>query len=255
MISLPYWAIVTPAQVFEAALESFGRKEFAAAADDLHGGAVLVCRSVTQTIQAALNRKLIVHPTHQYFADDEWCDDPKYYGRDDYVKRSAFASQWPIVEITGIDGTDANTLEVEILGQSGDQFLVSDEIFEERIERIEYFAGYRRADQTVSGADTTGAVLDCGSGSGETTCDDLAYHSGLESLTVLPPLLPDDIARVALRLAIFEMRVELRGLPGFDRTTKNIQGVTLEVERPDKEFVNRELQRITPFHRKPPSAR
>lgn len=254
MVTLPFWSIVTPAQVFEAALESFGRKAFAAASDDLYPGAVQVCRAVTNTVEAALNRKLIVRPYVEWFDDRAWCYDTRYYRRsDDYAKRIARSDGYPIVEVTSANGSTDDLSEIEIIAP--DRFLVSDEVFEEPIESMGYFAGYRRSDQTVTGADTDGALFDCGSGSGDTPCQDLAGEEGLEGLTVLPPLLPDDIARVALRLAIFEMRVELRGLPGFDRTVKNIEGVSIEVERPDRDFVERELAKIKGTHRNPPSAR
>lgn len=256
MVSLPYWLLITPAMIAEAALKSFGRKQFAQASDDLYPAAAVVCRSVTATIHEALNCKLIVHPYAQHFLEEDWCNDPRFYRRtDEYISRVADARAWPIVQGIDVDGSALQIANVLSIAPANDRFLVSDQYFEERPEVISYFAGYRRADQTVAGADTSGAVLDCGSGSGDTACLDLSEEAGLEGLTELPPLLPEDITRVALRLAIFELRVELRGLPGFDRTIKTIEGVSIEVERPDRDFEERELRKIKPVHRRPPSMR
>lgn len=173
----------------------------------------------TRQIEQYLERKLIVRERLDLgrnvdleFDYDVSTDTISYY--------SYYTGDWPVLEPISVTPDDY-TLQVH---PDGRRFFTDIDSFDERIRRVRYFAGYRRRDQDLSS---------------------LQSEDGLSDLSTEPPLLPDDIRNVALRITIHRLQaMQGQGL-GLGQRDLNVgAGQIVTAAEVDSGFVQRELQSL-----------
>lgn len=189
-ITLPYTALVTVSEVHGAAM---GAVDVDLAAEEVRS----VIRGVTEAVEAYLGRTLIVRAHTDRYADIAWrIDESLDQSVAAYV--SAWATAWPIVEV---DSVTPSTATAPTVHGDGRRFVstVSDAVYP--IRTIVYMAGYRRADQVLSG--------------GTAPTVNLQDQTGLSGLSTLPDLLPYDIREASLRLTLHRLTLRQHGLHGM----------------------------------------
>ena len=166
---------------------------------------------VTRRIESYLDRELIVRKHTQAVTRWEWV--ANQYEANDVVDRTmlTFADHWPVLEAvtTGLEvGPKADRLKIDTDDAEAGTYT--------------YFAGYKRADQTLSG---------------------LQDESDLSNLSVTPDDLPTDIRRVAVRLTLHELGVIDEQLLGKRRIEAS-GPVSVTVDAEDPGFERRELRKL-----------
>lgn len=158
-----------------------------------------LCQAVTDEIEQHLDRELIVRAVTMRTPVDRWRTSPREAGGFEI-----YAPAWPVVE--------ASTAGVTLgKARPGGQLLYA----ESREREIAGFAGFRRADQVLSGA-----------GQGQTN---LQSEDGLGDLSTLPPLIPGLIRQVAIDLVLMDYQADATGAAYGRRTIRLPQG-GVEVE-------------------------
>ncbi len=267
-----YTALVTPAEVKTAMMGSM-ETGMAAQVDllsgDLYDGVLEIIEDATGTVERFLDRELIIrqqtllfhsgrgghhhhgHHHHHGRAFSDWLQREGYENADSDLLIVAWARQWPGVEVISVDTAALKAPDMQLVSASGsadverlafdpDSTLITERPFEVRL-----FAGYRRADEGVGTP-----------GSGDSWTLDLLLEAGapnrgsqfdLSALTVSTsdiPLLPRDIRRAALRIAIFDIRQQMLGLLGLESSVKQVDRMTVDLQKTREAFVEDELAQI-----------
>lgn len=217
---LPYTAIVTPAEVQRAALKSDRWADDVANPDgDLYDACVDVCVDVTAQIEAYLDRTLIVRRVESPIDEGAgWEYRPRLYPTGGAYVR--YLRQWPLVEV----------IDTDLVSGVRDDAVASS-----APRAFEYFAGYRRNDQVLTVPDPNPLELVA-----------LPTDEGedLEGLTELPGVLPGDVRRVAIRLAIAELRREVGGLVGVASRTRRVDNQVVQHQREEAGFEEAQLAKL-----------
>lgn len=257
-----YTALVTAPEVKRAAFGTLGKSvndEITALTGDLYDGVLEVIEDATGIVERFLDRELIIrqqtllfhsgrgyhHHRHGYLRHGIFVD---FVQREGYENANAallfvaWARQWPGIQVVSVD-TDAlkapdmqlvsasGSIDVERLAYDPDSTLITEQPFE-----VVMFGGYRRADEGVGPP-----------GSGDSWTLDLLLETGLSGLTVDTadiPLLPRDIRRAALRIAIFDIRQQMLGLLGLESSVKQVDRMTVDLQKTREAFIEDELAQI-----------
>lgn len=216
-MALDYTALVTVDQVRKAMLGSGGKlaDQLADDTSEEYEACEAVILDVTDDIERYLHRKLIVRHHTFVYRDTDWKARLGYRNADGHTLFSAWARQWPVVEVVDVDTDASFAVDVtiqdssnggQLLSYGPESLLITDPPYQ-----LRGFAGFRRQDHV----DLATLLADEGA-------DDLA------TLTVLPPLLPGKIRRTALRLVISELRQQVEGVVGVASRSKRIDNMTVE---------------------------
>jgi hypothetical protein len=190
-MAINYYDLITTEELERDSLESLSNLDLQTNVEEFEA----IVGDVTDTIDSYLDRGLIVKPYTKRYKYEDWKWD---YSQDRFY---AWAHEWPVVQITSTTSS----------------FTLSDDkrrLFSESpvyAEDISYFAGYRRADQSLS---------------------DLQAVDGLSALTTLPALLPRDIRRAAIKLAVFEIQIMITGMTTRMDRTQRIAGGNIDLRAP-----------------------
>ena len=267
-----YTALVTAPEVKRAAFGTLGKSindEIDAASGDLYDGVLDLIEDATGIVERFLDRELIIRQQTLLYHSGRGYHHQRHghHGHNgsfvDFVQREgyenanqallfvAWSRQWPGIEIVSVD-TDAlkapdmqlvsasGSADVERLAYDPDSTLITERPFE-----VVMFAGYRRADEGVGTP-----------GSGDSWTLDLLLETGppnrgsqfdLSALGVDTediPLLPRDIRRAALRIAIFDIRQQMLGLLGLESSVKQVDRMTVDLQKTREEFIEDELAQI-----------
>jgi len=267
-----YTALVTAAEVKRAAFRTLGdliNTQIDAASGDLYDGVLEMIEDATGVVERFLDRELIIrrqlllfHSGHLSLWENrivtDWPTRQGYENADEDLLKVAWARQWPGVEVISVDTDVLKAPDMQLVSASGshdverlafdpDSALITENPFE-----VNLFAGYRRADQGIGTP-----------GSGDTWTIDLLLEAGppaefdLSALTVATtdiPLLPRDIRRAALRIAIFDIRQQMLGLLGLESSVKTVDRTVVDLQKTRQEFVEDELAQIF-SHRYIPTGR
>lgn len=225
-MALSYKALVTLAE-FRANIFNAD----ATAADTSHNDAIDdVIENVTERIEAYLRRRLIVRRHRDYYESLNWFIDRSQNQESDTVK-SVYLQQWPVVQVIDILPSDVTNPSIH---NDGRRVYTTDTNLSEAyngIEEVEYYAGYKRADQT----DLSTIQAD----NGATDLSELT--AGGYALLVE---LPWDIRQVANRLCLYEIANIASGTIGIGPTVQEVATATLNMQGPREDFVDRELMKI-----------
>lgn len=262
-MSLPYTALVTPDDVRRRSLDSLGPKilkDLSTRSGEIYETVEEICSDVTNEIEGYLNRQLIVRRHVLRFPCGSWTTRQGYEvtvaaGVQEFL-RVARARAWPVNQILGVDDATDLVDDLLILESRDDvteidynkpslfRWLAYDPTLLTFLDdpfRVDTFSGYRRVDQTI----------EAGSGSGSGEDDDaitiLTESAGLAGLAVQPPLLPGAIRRVALNLAITDVREQHKGLIGVDRTTTSNERLVVQSERKVADWREKQLHKLYRF--------
>lgn len=168
---------------------------------------------------AGLGRNLIVREYTHYFRYHDWDYDE---ARCMYFVR---APQWPVVEIETSGFTAGDSMH----SWQGESNLI---LYTSRFSGvINYFAGYKRAEQTL------GNLTDGGAGEGSLT------------LTTLPPDLPYDIRSKAINAVLKELAERRQG-PGQRSRTLNPAIQTTTIQEVIHDYIRRVCRLDINHHRK-----
>lgn len=260
-----YTALVTASEVKKAAFKTLGNEindEIDAASGDLYDGVLDLIEDASHTVEHFLDRELIIrrqtllfhtgrghrHGDHHHGSFSDFVQREGYENATQALLFVAWARQWPGIEVISVD-TDvlkapdmqlvsaSGSADVERLAYDPDSTLITEAPFE-----VNLFAGYRRADQGIGTP-----------GSGDSWTIDLLLETGpparfdLSTLTVATtdiPLLPRDIRRAALRITIFDIRQQMLGLIGLESSVKQVDRMTVDLQKTREEFVEDELTQI-----------
>ena len=253
-----YTALVTAQEVKKAAFLTLGddiNDEIDALAGDLYDGVLAIIEDATGIVERFLDRELIIREQTLKFHSGRGHHHGGHHGAQvDFIQREgyenanqallfvAWSRQWPGIEVVSVD-TDAlkapdmqlvsasGSSDVERLAYDPDSVLITERPFE-----VALFAGYRRADEGVGTP-----------GSGDSWTVDLLLETGLSTLTVSTmdiPLLPRDIRRAALRIAIFDVRQQMLGLLGLESSVKQVDRMTVDLQKTRESFIDDELAQI-----------
>ena len=239
--TLDHTALITVEAVRLRAFGSFGPALSTGLLEtrDVYAATVDVIHDLTDRIEARLSRALIVRRHAFAFRACDWRHtEATVRGEENVVW--AYAPAWPVVQVASVDGsTDADVLAALSFDEGGPYpgalLADLDALADLGIDlpfSAEVFAGYRRRDQELA---------DLPTGSGE----------ALEGLTEEPPVLPDQIHRVAVRLALAEIRESAAGMLGVGASSTRIEDNTVDYERHDTRFEERELATLTPYRKMP----
>ena len=174
--------------------------------DEEQTAVVGVISSVSASVESYLNRTLIATAHTQEVYLEQWQEERI----DDTY--SAWAEQWPVTEVqtTGYEGESR-----KIYGDADDV-------------RIDYIAGFRREDQTLSDV-----------------------QQEVPAATVEPEPLPRDIADVTIRLVLYYVGETADATLGIGQKEQSIgTGNALTVRGRDPAFVAREMGRLDTYKRR-----
>lgn len=175
---------------------------------------------VTQIIEDYLDRDLIVRKHTLLHEDIDYRYDTAV-STDATSNYSFYTNQWPVVEVESVTPSGF-TLEIH---PDGRRLYTDFDGDTQPIRQVEYFAGYRRADQSLS---------------------DL--QNDLPDLGTEPEKLPRTIRQVATRLTVHFLKEMESNVLG-SRTVQTTGPVTVTVEGADTSFVTRELRRLNRYRR------
>ncbi|MFB3131936.1 MAG: hypothetical protein ACE10K_05385 [Rhodothermales bacterium] len=267
-----YIALVTPAEVKTAmmgSMETSMALQVDALLGVLYDGVIDLVEDATGVIERFLDRELIIRSQTLLFHSGRGGHHHHHHGHHghgvfaDFIQREgyenanqallfvAWARQWPGIQLISVDkdATKApdmqlvsagGSADVERLAYDPDSTLITERPFE-----VAMFAGYRRADEGVGTP-----------GSGDSWTLDLLLETGapnrgsqfdLSGLTVATediPLLPRDIRRAALRITIFDIRQQMLGLLGLESSVKQVDRMTVDLQKTREEFIDDELAQI-----------
>lgn len=234
---LPYWALLTVDDVRMGMFGSGGEvaRQLADEDSEVYEAATAVIQDVTDDVEAYLNRDLIVRPQTLQFASADaagWRYRTAFRGPSESpMLRSAWARQWPVVQVTSVDGDEGLVDDVTLMtAKRGGQIIAYDpagQITSEPFE-INALCGFRRRDH----ADLA------------TLKDDVAAEV-IDDLTVLPPILPGRIRAVALRLCVAEIRQQAEAIVGLASATRRIDNMVVDSRStaPQQYFPHTKTQR------------
>lgn len=262
-----YTALVTPAEVKTAmmgSMETSMATQVDALSGDLYDGVVDLVEDATGVVERFLDRELIIRQQTLLFHSGRHHHGHHHVsGFADFVQREgyenanaallfvAWSRQWPGIQIVSVDTDALKAPDMQLVSASGSadvERLVYDPdstLITERPFEVAMFAGYRRADEGVGTP-----------GSGDSWTLDLLLETGtpnrgsqfdLTGLTVATediPLLPRDIRRAALRITIFDIRQQMLGLLGLESSVKQVDRMTVDLQKTREEFVEDELSQI-----------
>lgn len=195
---------------------------------------VRACRAATDAIETYLSRPLIVRAYTEYVDASEWIDlasmgraHPNVEQDDGSVQAypyRRYLRAWP-----ALSGTQDMVIDPE-----GARAMYS----AAQHKRIDYYAGYRRSDQTLT------TLKDAASERPEPEHD-------LADLIVLPPALPSAIVDVAVQLALAELERRIKGLVGIASQRLQLDTGAVENRRfaYQNDFEERQLQRLEKHRR------
>lgn len=194
---------------------------------------VEIIQEATAVVETFLDRPLIVRSHTQRFGAKDWRQREGYETTDDRLLSTAWAYQWPVVEVVSVDGDTAlaDDLEVHDYGRDADVLLAYDTAgsITEVPHKAVYFAGYRRHEQTLAG---------------------LQAESGLSDLTELPPVLPPAIRRACKNLCYHMVEYAGSGLYGRRQMQQQVGGGAMAtVDSFEKDYVDRVLKDLVPYRR------
>lgn len=241
---LSYTSIITPAQVGRADVgRSLGdhiQTGIEAGSGDAYDAVADQCEDITALVEEHLGRALIVRAQTLRFDASAWKARAGYEADDEDRLIGAFAREWPVLQVTSVDGEADKAAALAIHDWRGapGRYLAYDPdttVLDDHPHVVDCLAGYRRADQGLGDP-----------GSGDDWEHDLTAEDGLSGLTELPPVLPRLIRRVALRIALGRLQVAAAGLVGLGRTSRRADQMTIEFQQPDLGLERRELARLTP---------
>jgi hypothetical protein len=211
---MAYTDLVTISDLDAEALATFDAANNADAAERAISAA-------TRRIEGYLNRTLIVREVVQRQRYIHLRTD--YSVQEDAVQ-SFGARQYPALQVISVDPASVN---VE-LHPDETRLYAADRAAD--IRSVSYFAGYRRSDHT----DLSTLQADSG--------------TALDTLTVLPPVLPADIREVAVNLTLHHLRARRSGIDGFTNVEQQVgTRNTTTVTNVRAGYVNDELQRLQRF--------
>lgn len=201
-----YTDLLTPDELKVDALSSLGiditdKTTVSGLGGSYQDAAILTIRDVTEAIESYLDRKLIVRKhkidirSHKW-ADNDALDEMQYY-----------PPEWPVVQI--------ETSGVEISNDS-ERFLS-----DTKKDEVEFYAGYKRRDQTLSN-----------------------LQDELSDLDETPEDLPYDIRRVAVRLVLYELTQVKQGTVATSSVTKTAGNATSEITKARTDVYDDELQKL-----------
>lgn len=245
---------------FLASLTGAARAGFEDATSEVYSEASAIIEETTDDIERYLNRKLIIREFTFRFVvgaeeafENSWQYNDGIYNSDGDVLLSAYALQWPVVQILSADGDDTLAGSFELIPGSEPGFVlaIDGEDFDNCPRTVVCYAGYRRADQCVGGSGSGSG----GSGGTDSGCT-FDLQEELPDLTVETAdieVLPAKIRRVAKNIAMFRFRQAYRGNTGVFKTSTRIEGVTVESAAADPEYVDNQLDRLLNFRKVPGS--
>ena len=254
-----YTSLVTSQEVKKAAFGTLGNpinEQIDAVSGDLYDGVLDIIEDATGVVERFLDRELIIrqqtllfhsgrghhHHAHHASIQADFVQREGYENANQALLFVAWARQWPGIEVVSVDADVLKAPDMQLVSASGssdverlaydpDSTLITERPFE-----VALFAGYRRADEGVGTP-----------GSGDSWTVDLLLETGLTTLTVSTtdiPLLPRDIRRCAHRLAIFDIRQQMLGLLGLESSIKQVDRMTVDLQKTREEFVDDELALI-----------
>jgi len=257
-----YTALVTAQEVKKAAFLTLGtaiNDEIDAASGDLYDGVLEIIEDATGIVERFLDRELIIrsqtllfhsgrggnhyyHGHHHAGAQVDFVQREGYENANKALLFVAWSRQWPGIEVVSVDADVLKAPDMQLVSASGssdverlaydpDSTLITERPFE-----VVLFAGYRRADEGVGTP-----------GSGDSWTVDLLLEAGLSTLTVSTsdiPLLPRDIRRAALRIAIFDIDQLKYGLLGMESSVKTVDRTTVDIQKTRQDFIDDELAQI-----------
>lgn len=223
-MTLDYTALVTVEEVRRAFMGAGGQlaEQLADKTTAIYDGCIDVIHDVTSDVERHCNRQFIVRSQDLIFRNINWQARPGYENADEDLLISAWVRQWPVAEVVSVDTQTAWAGEITLQTASDGGQLISYDpdstLITEPPYQVNAFCGFRRRDQVLSNPTSDQTQLPTGSG------------EALEGLTVLPDTLPGIVRRVALRLAISEMRQQYEGLVGVARRSKRMDQMTVETQ-------------------------
>lgn len=253
-----YTALVTAQEVKKAAFLTLGdniNNEIDNLSGDLYDGVLDIIEDATGVVERFLDRELIIRQQTLLFHSGRGRHHGGHHGvQVDFIQREgyenaneallfvAWARQWPGIEVVSVDADVLKAPDMQLVSASGsadverlaydpDSTLITERPFE-----VALFAGYRRADEGVGTP-----------GSGDSWTVDLLLETGLSTLTVKTtniPLLPRDIRRAAIRIAIRDIRIEMLGLLGLESSVKSVDRMTVDLQKTRERFIEDELAQI-----------
>lgn len=207
--------LVTISQVKQEALGSFDVTEEP-------GATSRAIEYATRQVENYLQRRLIIRERTTLGRDvDLEYDHDVSSDQEDYF--SFYLGDWPVLESISIDPDEYN-LQVH---PDGRRFFTEVSAADFPIRQVDYYAGYRREDQGLSG---------------------LQSKDGLSGLTVEPPVLPAQIRSTTIRIALHRLQAMLgEGYGLGSRSLQVGQGQTITTAQVDEGFVQRELESLSRY--------
>jgi hypothetical protein len=169
---------------------------------------LIAIRDVSEAIESYLDRKLIVRKWEIDVQEWQW---ELNRALDAYQHMPA---HWPVVQV-----------ETAGVSASNDAFRL---LSAAKMAEVALYAGYKRREQTVGGAEHNIATA----------------ANGLEGLTETPPDLPYDIRRVAQRLVMYELTPARQNTSAVSSVTKTAGGATAEITKTAEDVYGRELGKL-----------
>lgn len=204
--TLKYSALITPDELKADAINSLKFDPTATTVVDGLGVSykdvtIRAIHSVTDSIEQHLDRKLIVTRNNDDIQDHQW----------DYNKAldkwQHYSRHYPLVEIETANVTISNDKVRMLAGVKKGE--------------VDYFAGYRRADQALA---------------------DL--QAELPDLDTLPEILPGDINRVAFRLVMYELSQAKQNSFAVQTRTQVVGQTQTEITKERATYYEDELSKL-----------
>lgn len=216
-----YQRLVTFYEVREEALGSFDVKDY-------YDATLRAIEYATRQIEEYLQRDLIVRERLDLSRNIDLEYDHSV-STDSTSFYSFYTGDWPVLEVISVE-PDTYTLQVH---PDNRRLYTGFDNFDYAVRRVKYYAGYRRRDQVLSGAESTETTLPAGDG------------EPLDGLSTLPPVLPAEIRSTCIRIVLHRLKAmhgEGIGLGERERTVSG--GQTVRTASVDDGFVDRELSAL-----------
>ena len=213
-ITLPYWALITEADLTRDQLESL-------TVDTTGEPVVEAIVSATHAIEQYLERQLIVRRYSMPVYSGHWITGFDASGL--YFRR--FAEAFPVVEVVS-----PSTVTIEdYRGKPGIRLRSSDG----QTATVDFFAGFRRREQNVEGLNNA-------------EDPDVPGVTPLADLTVLPPIVPRAITRKCTELTLLYLNVAASSLLGVGTYTQQV-GMQTVVQKQDTKAEDKILNDLRRF--------
>lgn len=179
-------------------------------------------------VEGRMNRELLVKP----YTDrpQGWMNEETPAAISGDVARFTYSRQLPIVQVTtaGVSSRGETALPQKLFIEDGATDLP---------QSVDYFAGWRGSHHVIE--DPT-----------ENETLDLTTIDGLDTLTVLPPVIPPSLRRIISRITTIILVQELSGTQGGMVNVKQLGPMRVTSSRSDSAAIEKELDRIpTQFRR------